>query len=561
MSAKLKIISFNAEGMSLPKSDILSNLKADVLCIQETHKLDNPPKIPGMHLAISHQSAVHGSAIYVRDKSMLNGCNDFTSRGIEILQVKTIHLTITSVYKPPPVPFSWPDNIQIDNNANIIIGDFNSHNRMWGYDKNNQDGDCVEEWALHQNLAILNRPKDKPSFLSARWRKDYNPDLAFSSARHRHNFSKTTGQPIPKSQHRPIIVEMQPVVGPVPTKPMPRFNYRRANWEGFTDNLENAINDVPPVASGYEAFQALVWHSAKKNIPRGCRREYITGLDETSKTIYENYVQAYNRDPFEELTIELGNKLLASLSAARKERWMETVADLDMTHNSKNAWKTIKTLNSDKKTDTTAAAVTPNQVAHQLLINGKPLHRERGYLKQMKEKMGQVHKESDDMFLPFTEEELKTGIKHLKSGKASGLDGISTEMILHFGPRSRKWILSLFNSCAVGYNIPKIWRRAKVIALLKPGKDPKLPSSYRPISLLCVQYKLYERLILARISPIVEDQLTDDQAGFREGRSCVGQVLNLTQYIEDGYERKKSQVLYLSTSRQPMTPSTTEHFC
>ena len=95
-----------------------------------------------------------------------------------------------------------------------------------------------------------------------------------------------------------------------------------------------------------------------------------------------------------------------------------------------------------------------------------------------------------------------------------------------------------FNSCAVGYNIPKIWRRAKVIALLKPGKDPQLPPSYRPISLLCVLYKLYERLILARISPIVEDQLTDDQSGFREGRSCAGQVLNLTQYIEDGYERK-----------------------
>ena len=121
MSTQLKIISFNAEGMSLPKSDILSNLKADVLCIQETHKIDNPPKIPGMHLVISHPSAVHGSAIYIRDKSLLKGCNDLTSRGIEILQVETNHLTITSVYKPPPVPFSWPDNIQLDKNAIIII--------------------------------------------------------------------------------------------------------------------------------------------------------------------------------------------------------------------------------------------------------------------------------------------------------------------------------------------------------------------------------------------------------------------------------------------------------
>ena len=38
--------------------------------------------------------------------------------------------------------------------------------------------------------------------------------------------------------------------------------------------------------------------------------------------------------------------------------------------------------------------------------------------------------------------------------------------------------------------------------------------------------------------PIVESQLTPDQAGFRPGRSCCSQLLNLTQYIEDGFEKK-----------------------
>ena len=39
-----------------------------------------------------------------------------------------------------------------------------------------------------------------------------------------------------------------------------------------------------------------------------------------------------------------------------------------------------------------------------------------------------------------------------------------------------------------------------------------------------------------RISPLVDEKLTKDQAGIRTGRSCVGQLLNLTQHIEDGYE-------------------------
>ena len=38
---------------------------------------------------------------------------------------------------------------------------------------------------------------------------------------------------------------------------------------------------------------------------------------------------------------------------------------------------------------------------------------------------------------------------------------------------------------------------------------------------------------------MAEEQLSPDQAGFRAGRSCCSQVLNLTQYIEDGFELGK----------------------
>ena len=46
-------------------------------------------------------------------------------------------------------------------------------------------------------------------------------------------------------------------------------------------------------------------------------------------------------------------------------------------------------------------------------------------------------------------------------------------------------------------------------------------------------------MILTRIQETVEEHLSPDQAGFRPGRSCCSQVLNLTQYIEDWYEAKK----------------------
>ena len=132
----------------------------------------------------------------------------------------------------------------------------------------------------------------------------------------------------------------------------------------------------------------------------------------------------------------------------------------------------------------------------------------------MKEDMNLAMASSDEIFFPFTEEELKEALKHLKAGKASGLDGISVEMIKHFGPTTISWLLSLYNNCAISLKIPKIWRKAKVVALLKPGKDPALTKSYRPISLLCQLFKIYERLIMHRISPTVEEQLTAQQSGF-----------------------------------------------
>ena len=74
------------------------------------------------------------------------------------------------------------------------------------------------------------------------------------------------------------------------------------------------------------------------------------------------------------------------------------------------------------------------------------------------------------------------------------------------------------------HRIPKIWRQAKVIALEKPGKDPHLAANYRPISLLSVCYNLLERTILQRIFPEVENLLSEDQAGFRSGRSTCDAV-------------------------------------
>ena len=78
-----------------------------------------------------------------------------------------------------------------------------------------------------------------------------------------------------------------------------------------------------------------------------------------------------------------------------------------------------------------------------------------------------------------------------------------------------------------------------MVAIPKPGKPVGDPKSYRPISLFCVPYKILERLIYARVEPLIYPLLPKEQAGFRRGKSTVDQVLLLTQNIEDSFEAEK----------------------
>ena len=132
---------------------------------------------------------------------------------------------------------------------------------------------------------------------------------------------------------------------------------------------------------------------------------------------------------------------------------------------------------------------------------------------------------------------LKKGIATLKKQKAAGIDDVLVEQLKNLGPRAHRWLHSMLNVCFTENRIPKVWRHSKLIAILKPGKDSAKPKSYRLISLLYHIYKLYERLILNRIAPTVDRHLIKEQVGFRPGKSCCSQLLNLTDHIEVGYQR------------------------
>ena len=83
------------------------------------------------------------------------------------------------------------------------------------------------------------------------------------------------------------------------------------------------------------------------------------------------------------------------------------------------------------------------------------------------------------------------------------------------------------------------------MAILKPKKPVEDPKSYHSISLLCVRYKILERLIHARVEPIVDPHFPREQAGFRRGRSTVDQTVLLTRNVEYSFEAKKAGAVFV----------------
>jgi Reverse transcriptase (RNA-dependent DNA polymerase) len=95
----------------------------------------------------------------------------------------------------------------------------------------------------------------------------------------------------------------------------------------------------------------------------------------------------------------------------------------------------------------------------------------------------------------------------------------------------------IFNLSLSSGIFPNSWKESHVVPIFKDG-DKRNVSNYRGISILSAIPKLFEKLVVDKITPSVQSSISDNQHGFVKGRSAV---TNLTQFsnfvineLEDG---------------------------
>ena len=308
------------------------------------------------------------------------------------------------------------------------------------------------------------------------WR-GYNPDIIFATNQIAGCCNKIVMEPVPRSEYRPIGVR----------KLMQSYHRANRTFPATIQPEEGKLGAVrisarcsrrehPATAECYDQFVNALRKVARKNIPRGCRRNYVPGLTPESTELIEEYREKYEDDPFADNTITLGEELMSTISEQCRKAWQTLIESTDMTHNSKKAWSTIRKLCDDPCKPKQHYNTTANQVTHQLLLNGRVPNR------HPKVRLDRQRYPADPGFTrAFTAAELNIGIRVLKNGKAPGLDDIQMELIKQFGPKARDLLLRFFNNCTETKKIPKIWRQANVVAGRGRASD-RSPCSDTPTS-------------------------------------------------------------------------------
>ena len=136
---------------------------------------------------------------------------------------------------------------------------------------------------------------------------------------------------------------------------------------------------------------------------------------------------------------------------------------------------------------------------------------------------------------PPTKQETMKAIKSLKAGKAAGPDGIPPEALKADIQTSTDMLHPLLVKIWETETVPEEWRKGLLVKLPKKG-DLSSCNNWRGIMLLSIPGKVLSRIMLERLKASLDKRFRDEQAGFRQDRSCTDHISTMRIIIEQSLE-------------------------
>ncbi len=314
---------------------------------------------------------------------------------------------------------------------------------------------------------------------------------------------------------------------------VPEGNNINTKWESVSNQIKNIITESFPLKNSKHEYKfnmsrALMKSRDKKN---KLLRDYKRGR--IAKEIYINYNKIYRKLVQSEQEKSFKNKLQEAGSCGKKK------------------WKVLKKQLFLEKSKIEIDSVTVN---NNILTNRMDIaksfknHFETCALNLANNlppsgNTAEIMQQGDTWsFKTTTEVEIVEIINGLVSKNSCGPDLLSNRMIKAEKYVFAKLLKPLINESISSGSFPDILKHATVIPVYKKGDKDNL-NNYRPIALLPVMSKIFEKVLNLQLTKVIDIGFIDDnQFGFRQSHSTEDALIKFADKVQKELSNKKHVV-------------------
>lgn len=576
MDWNFKIAVWNANGLVNHGPEIsvfLKEYEIDILLISETHftnrsylKLHNYIIYDTKH---PDGSAHGGSAVIIRRSIKHHEACKYQTHYIQattiVIEDSRGPISISAIYCPPRHTIKerqYTEFYATLGSKFLVGGDYNAKHPRWGSRLTTPKGRELEKCIVKNNLNILST--GKPTY----WPSDNNkiPDVIDFCvtknilANHllaEQNFDLS-------SDHSPVMVTLSSKIIKK-QKPATLVN-KRTNWELFRTLIEDNISTKIPLKTAEEI------DSAVENITRSIQQASWNSTPELESSVKQQHCSKVVKDAIAEKR-KLRKRWMVTRHRHDKEVLNKATRDLkELLHNERNRGirEYLEGLTPTKATDYSLWKATA-KLKGAPQANIPPVRKkDRSWARTDREKAIVFAEHLAEVFQPFPSEncpleeravttfldapfqmsppikaiksqEVVDIIKKLDAKKAPGYDLITGTILKQLPSVAITALTQIFNAVLRTSHFPSQWKVAQIILVLKPGKPAEETTSYRPISLLPILSKMFEKLFFGRLKQQLDalNIVPDHQFGFRENHATIEQVHRVVQILHRTFEEKK----------------------
>ena len=391
--------------------------------------------------------------------------------------------------------------------------------------------------------------------------------------------ARTIPNAIMDTDHKPVII-YQNAPKTRPTKKRRHqmtFNLRRLQQvhvrSKFSKTVEKTLSGVNPadlnVVIGWRTFKTAVHESLRKvcgmrkvgnNTSKKTRAWWNDKVKEAikqKKKLYKKWIKSKTDEDYQNYrTARKTSKLV--VKAEKEASWIKYGKDLSekCRRSPREFYKSVKAMRIRNE------PFDPTTIIND--VTGKPLHNEGEILQRWEDYFKNLLNPDEGADIPSSStpshpehlepkiltSEVEKAIRTSSKGKAAGIDGITTEIVMACGAVGIKWITTIIQKAWHERTVPEDWKNAIVIPIWKNKGSRKDCSNYRGLSLNSHVGKLYAKILEQRARAKAECYLSNAQFGFRKGRGCTDAIFTLRQLCESTVEHNRTlQLVFIDQEK------------